>query len=155
MTTLEHVIHISRIDAAIEVVNIQTGVCVSLTSTDKCIYAFMRNRVKFFGNSGKDYYDNIEFIAALQGLSEKTVRNTIAKLREVGCVVVSKKRTSRGVSNSYRMLDLECDLLFRFTMSDIAKKYFAKECISKEGRKKKEEKYQPRVDDDDEFDEPF
>lgn len=76
MTTLEHVIHISRIDAAIEVVNIQTGVCVSLTSTDKCIYAFMRNRVKFFGNSGKDYYDNIEFIAALQGLSEKTVRNT-------------------------------------------------------------------------------
>ena len=75
----------------------------------KILYCMMLQRFNFFKGN---YYDNIEDLALLCGSNDSTVKRNINLLTEVGLVVKTSVKTSKGRTNKYTVRSLKycvCD----------------------------------------------
>lgn len=87
-------------------INPETGEFEKLIANDKLLYAYVRDRLKYFVNDQKgEYYDTQEAIATALSMDVKSARKSLAKFMDCGIIKAEKKKFHNYMNWRYREIE--------------------------------------------------
>ena len=86
--------------------NKKTGEMIELTSMDKLLYSWFWDRYCFWRSQDREFHDNQDSIAKATGVTDRTVRRWVKRMKGFGVLTVSTVGVGIGYNNKYIVADI-------------------------------------------------